>query len=101
MALTAAGAASPLRHIAGTDVLHWHGGKFDLPDDVVLLAGTSKYLHQAFARGRTLLALLFHAEMGEDPASQNGSSRVETISLLPVSIRRRCGRTTTGSDPRR
>ena len=65
--LNAAGAESPLRHIADVPVLHWHGDTFDLPEGVELLASTAAYPHQAFRRGRELLALQFHAEMGEDP----------------------------------
>lgn len=67
VAIGAAGLASPLRHLAGVPVLHWHGDTFDLPVGVELLAATPAYPHQAFRRGRTLLALQFHAEMGEDP----------------------------------
>lgn len=65
--LTAAGLRSPLRHLADVPVLHWHGDTFDLPEDTDLLASTSRYAHQAFRRGPTLLALQCHAEMGEDP----------------------------------
>ncbi len=61
------GAASPLRHLAEAPVLHWHGDTFDLPDNVELLASTNTYPHQAFRRGANVLALQFHAEMGEDP----------------------------------
>jgi len=61
------GKASPLRHLDGVPVLHWHSDTFDLPDSVELLASTPAYAHQAFRRGRNLLALQFHAEMGEDP----------------------------------
>lgn len=61
------GAASPLRHLKDTPVLHWHSDTFDLPDNVELLASTNRYAHQAFRRGSNLLALQFHAEMGEDP----------------------------------
>jgi GMP synthase (glutamine-hydrolysing) len=61
------GATSPLRHIDGVPILHWHSDTFDLPDNVELLASTGKYAHQAFRRGPNLLALQFHAEMGEDP----------------------------------
>jgi GMP synthase (glutamine-hydrolysing) len=59
--------AGPLRHIVDVPVLHWHGDTFDLPDGVDLLASSGLYAHQAFARGRNLLALQFHAEMGLDP----------------------------------
>lgn len=66
VALNAAGAESPLRHVAGVPVLHWHGDTFPLPEGVELLASTDAYAHQAFRRGAELLALQFHAEMGED-----------------------------------
>lgn len=65
--VNAAGADSPLRHIADVPVLHWHGDTFGLPEGVELLASTAAYPHQAFRMGRNLLALQFHAEMGEDP----------------------------------
>lgn len=58
---------SPLRHIEDIPILHWHGDTFDLPDDVELLASSDAYAHQAFRRGPNILALQFHAEMGEDP----------------------------------
>lgn len=66
VALNAAGADSPLRHVEGVPVLHWHGDSFPLPTGVELLASTDAYHHQAFRRGPELLALQFHAEMGED-----------------------------------
>lgn len=59
--------ASPLRHLAGVDVLHWHGDTFDLPTGVELIASSPAYPHQAFRRGANILALQFHAEMGLDP----------------------------------
>lgn len=65
--LTGAGAESPLRHVAGVPMLHWHGDTFPLPERTELLASTDSYAHQAFRRGPELLALQFHAEMGEDP----------------------------------
>jgi GMP synthase (glutamine-hydrolysing) len=65
--LNPAGATTPLRHLAGRPMVHWHGDTFDLPEGVELLASTSLYPHQAFRRGRNILALQFHAEMGEDP----------------------------------
>ena len=58
---------NPLRHLAETPVLHWHGDTFTLPDDVELLASSHVYEHQAFRRGNNILALQFHAEMGLDP----------------------------------
>jgi len=58
--------SNPLRHIVGVPVLHWHGDTFTLPEGVELLASSHLYRHQAFRRGENLLALQFHAEMGED-----------------------------------
>ena len=63
--LTAAGRAGPLRRLDGVPVLHWHGDGLDVPAGATLLATTPGYA-QAFAIGRTVLALQFHAEMGED-----------------------------------
>ncbi len=65
--ITAEGDDSPLRHLSAVPVLHWHGDTFDLPQGVELLASTADYRHQAFRRGSNILALQFHAEMGEDP----------------------------------
>lgn len=64
---TEGGALSPLRHVHDVPVLHWHGDTFDLPEGVELLASSHVYDHQAFRRGANILALQFHAEMGEDP----------------------------------
>lgn len=60
-------AGNPLRALQGVPILHWHGDTFDLPDGVELLASTPAFPHQAFRRGDAILALQFHAEMGEDP----------------------------------
>lgn len=60
-------ADSPLRHIADVPMLHWHGDTFPLPAGAELLASTDAYRNQAFRRGPEILALQFHAEMGQDP----------------------------------
>lgn len=57
----------PLRHLSDVPVLHWHGDTFTLPTGAELLASSHVYDHQAFRRGSNILALQFHAEMGEDP----------------------------------
>jgi GMP synthase (glutamine-hydrolysing) len=60
--LTPAGRASPLRHLEGLHVLHWHGDNFDLPPDCENLASTIHCPSQAFRNGPNLLALQFHIE---------------------------------------
>ena len=57
---------SPLRHLIDVPILHWHGDTFTLPEGVELLASSHVYDHQAFRRGKNLLAVQFHAEMGLD-----------------------------------
>lgn len=60
-------ADNPLDRLADTPILHWHGDTFTLPEAVELLASSHVYENQAFRRGRNILALQFHAEMGLDP----------------------------------
>jgi len=60
--LSAAGQASPLRHLQDVAVLHWHGDTFDLPAQAVALASTAITPNQAFAWGPATLALQFHLE---------------------------------------
>ncbi|MBN8807762.1 MAG: glutamine amidotransferase [Sphingomonas sp.] len=90
LTLTAAGTAGPLRHLAGTDVLHWHGDTFDIPAGADLLATTPLYA-QAFARGRNLLALQFHAEMGEDERFDhwltNDAADIAEVGKTPDALR--------------
>lgn len=62
IALTPAGAASPLRHLADGPVLHWHGDTYDLPAGAAHLASTALVAQQAFAIGDSVLALQFHPE---------------------------------------
>jgi len=71
-------------------VLHWHGDTFDVPGDSELLATTSSYA-QAFARGRNLLALQFHAEMGEDERFEhwlaNDGADIAEVGSTPEALR--------------
>ncbi len=60
--LTDAGLQSPLRHLHGVPVLHWHGDTFDLPPGAQWLAASALYPHQAFSLGPQVLALQFHPE---------------------------------------
>ena len=85
--LNPTGIDSPLRHIDAVPVLHWHSDTFELPQGVELLASTSAYAHQAFRRGRNLLALQFHAEMGEDPRFEDWLTHF----WADLDIARQCG----------
>jgi GMP synthase (glutamine-hydrolysing) len=60
-------ADNPLAPIGGVPVLHWHGDSFDLPAGAERLGSSALYENQAFRVGPNVLALQFHAEMGEDP----------------------------------
>ncbi|WP_017627585.1 glutamine amidotransferase [Nocardiopsis chromatogenes] len=62
LALTAAGEASPLKHLAGSPVLHWHGDRFEIPEGAERLAETPGFPNQAFSLGRSALGLQFHLE---------------------------------------
>lgn len=62
--LTGAGRASPLRHLEGVSVLHWHGDTYALPEGATNLASTSLVQQQAFSIGETILGIQFHPEAG-------------------------------------
>ncbi|MBS7544189.1 glutamine amidotransferase [Ancylobacter oerskovii] len=60
--LTPEGQSGPLRHLAGTPVLHWHGDAFAIPDGASCLATTPACATQAFSLGPNVLGLQFHPE---------------------------------------
>ena len=61
--LTNAAASTPLRHLARTQVLHWHGDTFDLPRGAVHLASTAMCRNQAFSSGPNVFCVQFHPEV--------------------------------------
>ncbi len=62
LSLTPAGEASPLRHLRGVAVLHWHGDAFAMPDGADHLAATPVCATQAFSKGRNIMGVQFHPE---------------------------------------
>ncbi len=66
--LTDAGRASPLRHLEGVAVLHWHGDTYSLPLGATNLASSSLIEQQAFAIGPAILGLQFHLEAETEKA---------------------------------
>ncbi|GAA1071316.1 glutamine amidotransferase [Nocardiopsis composta] len=60
--LTPEGEASPLKHLDGSPVLHWHGDRFETPAGADRLAATPGFPDQAFALGPNVLGLQFHLE---------------------------------------
>jgi len=101
VALTEAGRASPLRHLDGVPILHWHGDTYDLPHGAELLATTPAYHHQAFRIGPRLLALQCHPEhdgsnfehwiLGEDRALARHGLTVPGLRAQAAAHGRRAG----------
>ncbi len=91
LTLTADGLRGPLAALDGVPVLHWHGDTFDLPPGARLLARTAPYA-QAFAIGEHVLALQFHAEMGDDPRFEqwlaSDAADIARAGLSPEALRR-------------
>lgn len=89
--LTPDGWKSPLRHLDGTNVLHWHGDAFAIPEGAVHLAATSTCATQAFAFGRTVLGLQFHPEFdsgaGIEPWLIGHASELASAAIDPRPIR--------------
>jgi GMP synthase (glutamine-hydrolysing) len=97
VSLTAAGASSPLQHLAGLDLLHWHGDTFDLPQGATLLASTPMTPNQAFSVGPAALALQFHPEVDAsrmEPWLIGHTAELRAVSVdicsLRVSSARQC-----------
>jgi GMP synthase (glutamine-hydrolysing) len=87
---TAAGSASPLRHVAGVKVAQWHGDTFDLPEGVTLLASSGAYPNEAFGVGDWLLAVQFHPELTESMHEQwlvGDEASVTAAGYSPAALR--------------
>lgn len=63
LTLSQEGTKSPLRHLEGVPVLHWHGDILELPQGALHLASTPLCKNQAFMIGKKILGLQFHPEV--------------------------------------
>jgi GMP synthase (glutamine-hydrolysing) len=61
------GMQTPFRHLDGalTNMMHWHGDTFDMPDGAVRLASSEKYKDQAYIIGNHIIAMQCHPEVTE------------------------------------
>ncbi|MGA7965925.1 MAG: glutamine amidotransferase [Gammaproteobacteria bacterium] len=95
--LTAEGRISPLAHLEGVHVLHWHGDRFELPADAERLAATPACPNQAFRISNYLLAVQFHPEVNWPELerwlighTRALTERNESIPRLRAESRRNC-----------
>jgi len=51
-----------------TDVFHWHGDTFDLPDGAIAIAESKACPNQGFVYGKRVVGLQFHPEITKDAA---------------------------------
>ena len=92
-------AADPLFRSFGaeTEVFHWHGDTFDLPQGAVLLAASPVTPHQAFSFNNQIWGVQFHVEImqREIPAwvqaNQNDAADIPA-DLVEASTQDRCMR---------
>lgn len=65
LTLTEAGQETPAKYLCGTqtNMFHWHGDTFDLPQGATLLASTNKYKNQIFKYGQNALGIQCHPEV--------------------------------------
>ncbi len=96
LALTPAGQRGPLRHLAATPVLHWHGDAFAIPDGAAHLAASAVCANQAFAIGSRIMALQFHPEADCGPALERWlvghAAELAASGIDPRVLRRDAGR---------
>lgn len=91
LSLSDEGRASPLRHLSGVPVLHWHGDTFDLPAGAVRLASTQVCANQAFAVGANMLGLQFHGESDAREIERwliGHAAEIAATGLRPEDLRR-------------
>ena len=65
VSINEAGKDTTVRHLdqALTNMFHWHGDTFDLPQGATLLGSSEKYPHQIYSYGKNALGLQCHPEV--------------------------------------
>ncbi|WP_062518704.1 glutamine amidotransferase-related protein [Demequina silvatica] len=88
----APGASStPLRHLDGAPVLHWHGDRIVAPDGATVLASTPATACQAFAYG-SALAVQFHPEVDAERIERwliGHTGELRGLGIAPGDVRER------------
>ncbi len=93
------GKKTPFRHLDGalTEMMHWHGDTFDLPDGAVLLASSDLYKKQAYTYSHYVFAMQCHPEVtqnklklwysgGKDEIAEVGKTMQEMVDLAAKNI---------------
>ena len=88
------GNKTAFRHLDGqfTEMMHWHGDTFDMPDGAVLLASSELYHKQAYSYGDHVFAMQCHPEVtdhklrlwysgGKDQIQEVGKTIDEMVTL--------------------
>ncbi|SEJ17580.1 glutamine amidotransferase [Demequina mangrovi] len=84
-------AGTPLRHLAGAPVLHWHGDRIVPPSGAAVLASTAATPCQAFVHG-SALALQFHPEVDAERIERwliGHTGELRALGISPRGLRER------------
>lgn len=86
-----AGTQTPLRHLdeACTNMMHWHGDTFDMPDGCTLLASSNQYTKQAYAYSDHVLCIQCHPEISNYKINlwiEGGEAELDEVGLPPEKL---------------
>lgn len=82
------GLKTPFRHLDGelTQMLHWHGDTFDLPDGATLLASSDKYMKQAYSVDNNIICMQCHPEVTASKLKLWYASALDQIKEVGTSV---------------